>query len=425
MDKHNPETERAVLGSVLYDPACLDGLVVEESDFYEKRHQIIWRAFRRMQDSGQPIDLVNLCDFLTKKKSLKMCGDNLYVAGLTDGVFDSTNAESYSHAVKADSIKRQIHAAAHEIIRKTEEPVEDVTELVSFAQQTILDVERSQTLVGESLTRTLSVALKDIEKLSECGVTGLSTGINSLDEACYGMNVADLIILAGRPGMGKTALALNIALHTAYQKRVVAVFSMEMDASSLCSRLIRSEAEVVVKPDVKISSRNWSSLIEACDKVSSVSDYLIIDDKAEHSPQQIRSKARRLKSTIGLDLVIVDYLQLISNHIKGSNREGEVADASRQMKVLAKENSCSVLLLSQLNRGVEGREKKRPRLSDLRESGAIEQDADKVIFTYFDDQHYLDVAKHRNGPTEYFPIVFNQEIGKFREKFIGGGHYGG
>lgn len=393
------EAEQAVLGSVLISGAASDTLAaahefVEPDDFYHKANQLIFKAMLTVDDNGDEIDMVTLQAELSGNNELDDIGGLDYLAELVDASPSAANVAYYAQLVRNSAIRRRLITVANGMIADAQRN-DDVTGLLDNAEQAIMNVadERS----GEGFRRVrdvISAELDHISKLSEDNeeITGLPTGYREFDLKTSGLQPDNLVILAARPAVGKTALALNIAQNVAVsdQSKTVAIFSLEMSAESLVSRMLCAEGTIKANNlrSGNLSADEWESLMMAASALSGASIY--IDDTPGIKMSEIRAKSRRLaKEQGGLDLIVVDYLQLIEGSTKES-RQQEVSEISRQLKKLAKELNVPIIALSQLSRGVEQRQDKRPVLSDIRESGSIEQDADIVTFLYREDYYERD-----------------------------------
>lgn len=412
---NNLEAEQAVISSGLIDPDCWPNIIskLTSKDFYSETHGIIFDCIVSLYTKNQPIDMVTLADALDKIGKLEYVGGMNYITLLYNAVPSSAYAETYIDLVKRDSVMRQIIHACAEIEKTAYNKDEDA---LSFAERTIFDIsERGQVSSLMALNKTLEDTMEVFEKIfKEGGVTrGLKTGFYQLDQRTNGLQKSDLIVIAARPGIGKTSLAMNIVSNAALESGAkCAVFSLEMSKEQLAQRMLCSVSGVSMSKALRgdLSESDWSKLWKAQKKLADANIY--VDDSSLNKPSQIISKCRKIKREKGLDLIMIDYLQLMTADGKADNRQTEVADISRQMKILAKEINVPVLLLSQLNRAVEQRSGKRPTLSDLRESGSIEQDADMVIFIHRNDESSganeqgkkegsyeaeLIIAKFRNG----------------------------
>jgi len=437
---HNLEAERALLGSVLLDNSALNFALetLGKDDFYSDAHRLTFEAMVGISEKSRAIDLVTLSEALAKEGLLEKAGGAAYLAALTDGVPIGAAAAmgEYCRIVKEKSTVRRLINASNNVIARCMEGSDDPETLIDLAQSQVFDIAEQRVQPGFSTIRDIvRTSFGKIDVLFDRGqrVTGVETGLVDLDTMTSGLQAGELIIIAARPSLGKTALALNIAAHAAIEKgKVVGMFSLEMSKESLVIRLLCSEARIDShKLRTGFSSRDdWQRMTPALNRLSEAP--LFIEDTPALSIMQIRAKARRLKAEKGLDLLIVDYLQLISGQGRFENRTQEVSYISRGLKSIAKELSVPVLALSQLSRAPEQRPGQRPQLSDLRESGSIEQDADVVIFIFREkkaavegeegeepqggSETHLIVGKQRNGPTGEVPVVFLKPYARFENR---------
>jgi replicative DNA helicase len=429
---HDIEAEKAVLSAILLDNDAIHAVVTEvrEEDFYHPAHQILYRSMVRLRDENQPVDLTTLAAFLKGEGLLDSVGGVVTLAEIADYEATPANIIHYAKIVRDRAIKRSLISTASEIVALGYDQGERADNLLDEAESLIfgLSTEKASTSLS-SLSIEMHDAVDHIDMLMNRSgeLTGLSTGFSQLDLMTGGLQPGELFILAARPSMGKTALALNVARNVAVDsEKKVAVFSLEMTTRSLVMRMLSSEAQVdfAAFRSGLISTDAHSRLMESAGRLSDAKIW--IDDTGSASILEIRAKCRRLKSQHGLDLVIVDYLQLARGDRNTQSREQEISEISRGLKGLAKELDIPVLALSQLNRGPESRkEDKRPMLSDLRESGAIEQDADIIGFIYrdivynketeFEDLAELILAKQRNGPTGTVKLEFVGRYALFRD----------
>ncbi|NWF99600.1 MAG: replicative DNA helicase [Thermoanaerobaculaceae bacterium] len=439
----NPEAERAVLGAILADANCFFRVVdrLRAEDFHNAAHRTLFAAFSQLAATNQTIDLVSTIDQLERTGNLDAAGGRLYLANLTSQLPDPANVEYYADIVRDRAVKRELVGVSQQLLALSARDEGEAAEALEAAEAAIIAVAQ-RTLQG-SLRRAGEVAKEElgrIESISKAGLayTGISTGFYKLDELTSGLQKQDLIILAARPGVGKTAMALNIAAHCAIRQRLhVAIFSLEMSASALVRRLLAAEARINLRKLTRgVLSRtpvsgsgkeaDWTILADAADRLAEAD--LWIDDSAVLSPMELRGKCRRLAMERGLDLVVVDYLQLMTAGVPTENRTQEVSAISRGLKAVAKQLNVPVLALSQLSRYSERRGgDQRPQLSDLRESGSIEQDADVVLFINRKNpalasedesreelrQAEVIVAKQRNGPTDLFRLLYLDEYTRF------------
>ena len=432
---HNEEAEKALLGSILLDESALN-IVLENlvrEDFYSESHRLIFEKMSALFDGTHVIDLVTLCEELSKEGLLEKAGGAAYLASLTDGLPVGTTASvaEYCRIVKEKSIFRQLINASHNVAARAFQGAEDPVALLDEAQSRILEIATEKKQSGfyrvQDIVRS---SFGTLDVLFDRGqqVTGVESGFKALDNMTSGLQPGELIIIAARPSLGKTALALNIAAHAAITgKRVVSIFSLEMSKESLLIRMLCSEGEIDshrLRTGFADQS-DWDRMTQALGRLSQAA--LFIDDTPALSIMQIRAKARRLQAERKkLDLLIVDYLQLVAGHGRFENRTQEVSYISRGLKAIAKELNIPVIALSQLSRAPEAGKGREPQLSDLRESGSIEQDADVVIFihragpsgdgTGLDEPGMvtqLNIGKQRNGPTGPFKLVFLKPYARF------------
>ncbi len=430
---HSLEAETAVLGAVLLSNDALNRAleVLKPADFYDQRHQVVFEAMIELGDQMRPVDLVTLAEALKAKGRLEDIG-GAYLSRLSDAVATSAHVSHHARIVKGHSLARDLIHRATEIISQSFESAVDIDELLDEAEQSIFEVAEARVKPAfEPVSDVIKTSMKRIEELIDKPgmVTGVPTGFIELDRITAGFQVSDLIIIAGRPSMGKTALALNIAFNAAQAGVGVGVFSLEMSKDQLATRMLCAEARVDARKVRTgfISEKAWRSLIEAAGPVSEAPIWL--DDTPGIDILEMRAKARRLKKERGIGLVVVDYLQLMQGLRGAERREQEISEISRSLKAMAKELNLPVVAISQLNRRVEDRENKRPMLADLRESGAIEQDADVIIFIYREELYVKDeekrkehpergkaeviIGKQRNGPTGVIKLRFDGRYTRF------------
>lgn len=425
----NIEAEQSVLGAMLIDKDALFEVaeILSAEDFYREVHQKIFESIMALSNKGEPVDLVTVCEELQSRGLLDKVGGAVYLASLANMTPTAAHAGYYAGIVREKSVLRRLIRTSTEIIGKCYGYVENIEEFLDEAEKVIFEVARSKDSKNfVHLKDALEQTFERLERLYErrSGVTGLSTGFIDLDNITSGLQDSDLIIIAARPSMGKTTLALNIAHHIVVnEKKPVAFFSLEMSREQLAQRLLCAYAEIDSQKLRRgfLSSEEWPRLTQAVGPLSEAPLY--IDDTAAISVMETRAKSRRLKMEKGLSAIFVDYLQLMRGHEKAENRQQEISNISRALKALAKELNCPVVALSQLSRAVEQRPDKRPILSDLLESGGIEANADLVAFIYRDDYYYPDtekkhiteivIAKQRNGPTGKIELYFRDHLNKF------------
>lgn len=425
----NNEAERAVLASILIDNEAVSKVleVVREEDFYRDGHRRLYRAMLTLYQRGEPTDILNLSNYFQTIGELEMVGGASYLSDLVDTIPSSANIVSYAKIVREKGMIRKLIETASDIATMGYEGGEGAEHLLDTAERLIFNLaENRMSQAFIPVKDIVKHSFKRIEKLFENKgeITGVPTGFKDFDAITCGLQPSELIIIAGRPSMGKTALALNMAEHAAIVcRRTVAVFSLEMSKEQLVTRMLCSQAYIDSARLRKgeLHEKDWPQLTKAAGHLSDVN--LFIDDTPAISVLEMRAKSRRLKREHGLDLIIVDYLQLVRPSSDVQNREQEIADISRSLKALAKELKVPVIALSQLNRAVENRQNRRPQLADLRESGAIEQDADVIGFIYRDevyDPHSPDkgvaeiiIGKQRNGPIGLVRLAFLNQYTKF------------
>lgn len=426
----NVEAEQAVLGAVLLDGEALVTVMerIHGDDFYRASHQRIFEAMVEIADDQEPIDLVTITSRLQDKKQIEEVGGVSYLSELANSVPTAANVDYYAQIVEEKSMLRKLIRAATQIVSNGYASSDDVGELLSEAEHRILEISNRRSTSGFVPIRdVLMEVFERVEFLfnHKGGTTGIPSGFQDLDKMTSGFQKNDLIIVAARPSVGKTAFALNIAQNVGVRsKESVAIFSLEMSAAQLVQRIICAEANVDASRMRTgfLEGNDWEKMTMAISALSEAEIY--IDDSPTLTVAEIRAKCRRLKKENGLGLILIDYLQLIHGRGKsGENRQQEVSEISRTLKAIARELEVPVIALSQLSRGVEQRQDKRPMMSDLRESGSIEQDADIVAFLYRDDYYDKEsekkdiieiiIAKQRNGPVGTVELVFLKNYNKF------------
>ena len=439
---HSIESESSVLGGLLLDNAAWDRVsdLLQENDFYRFEHRMVFAAIGALINLSRPADVITVFEQLSGQGRAEEVGGLAYLNALAQYVPSAGNIRRYAEIVRERAILRKLVSASDEISTNAFNPKgRPVASILDEAEHYIFNIgeEGARTKQGFQAMDTLVVALLD--RVTEMAdnpndVTGVPTGFYDLDRLTAGFQAGDLIVLAARPSMGKTALAINIAEHVALNEGLpVAVFSMEMGAAQLAVRIVGSIGRIDQSHlrTGKLTDDEWPRLTEAIEKLRTIS--LHIDETAGLTSSELRANARRLSRKCGkLGLIVVDYLQLMSGSSSdGENRATELGEISRGLKMLAKELQCPVMALSQLNRSVETRPDKRPMMSDLRESGAIEQDADIIMFIYRDEYYTKDackepgvaeiiIAKQRNGPTGTVKLAFLRQITKFESLANGG-----
>ncbi|WP_374017809.1 replicative DNA helicase [Paenibacillus thiaminolyticus] len=426
----NLEAEQAVLGAILLQSEALITAMerIQPEDFYDPAHQMIYEAMIELGEENQPVDLVTLTAKLQAKQQLEDVGRISYLTKLANAVPTAANVDYYAQIIEEKSMMRRLIRTATQIVSEGYSGGEDVSGLLSDAERRILEISNRRSSSGFiAIKDVLMDVYERVEFLSEHqgGTTGIPSGFPDLDKMTSGFQRSDLIIVAARPSVGKTAFALNIAQNVGVRaKETVAIFSLEMSASQLVQRMICAESNVDAGRlrTGQLEDDDWEKLTMSIAALSEAEVY--IDDTPGVTVADIRAKCRRLKKERGLGMILIDYLQLIHGRGKpGENRQQEVSEISRTLKQIARELEVPVIALSQLSRGVEQRQDKRPMMSDLRESGSIEQDADIVAFLYRDDYYNQDtekkniieiiIAKQRNGPVGTVELVFLKNFNKF------------
>ncbi|MBI5304365.1 MAG: replicative DNA helicase [Chloroflexi bacterium] len=442
---HNLEAERAVIGGLLIDPDAIikTAPIVKSEDFYLEKHAWIFDAILALHERREPIDFLSVVTELDRRGKLNDVGGAAYITALINAVPTAVHIEHYAHLVERISTQRKLISAAGHIAGMAYEGVEDVDTLIDRAEESIFAVAQrrmSRDMVPIRIAVDRFLDQLDYVQKHQGEILGVPSGFVDLDRLLGGFQPSDLIIIAGRPGSGKTSFGLSVMQNAArkHHKRI-ALFSLEMSAEQLVQRLVSSMA-VIDSQSLRlgrITDEEYPKLVEATGELSETQ--IFIDDSAALTPIEIRAKARRLKSEFGLDMLIVDYLQLMTVRGRIENRVQEIAMISRQLKELARELHVPVIAMSQLSRAVESRDDHRPQLADLRESGSIEQDADVVMFIFREKTYYptiekwqakhpnkpypdkiaeLIVAKHRHGPTKDLQLLFIEEQAKFENLLV-------
>ncbi|MFH1062591.1 MAG: replicative DNA helicase [Candidatus Omnitrophota bacterium] len=426
----NNEAEMAVLGSMLLEEAAISDIVeiLDEDCFYRDNHQKIFKAMIGLYSEAKPIDLITLSDFLFKENELEKVGGAGYLTELANAVPTAANVLHHAKIVKEKAILRKLISTATNIVTQGYEPDQDVDGLLDTAERLIFEIAGSKAKSGiVSIKELIKNSIETIEKLYQrkTQVTGIPTGFQDIDVITAGLQPADLIIVAGRPSMGKSALICGFAEHAAViQKVPTAIFSLEMSKESLVQRILCSHARVDMQAVRTgfLSQDHWGDLVNAAGRMSTAP--LFIDDSPGLNVLELRAKARRLKAQHNIGMIILDYLQLMqAAGFRGESRQQEISDISRSLKGLAREINVPLIAVSQLSRATESRDGFRPRLSDLRDSGAIEQDAD-VVMLLFREEYYnpteenkgiaeVIIAKQRNGPVGTKKLTFVKEFSRF------------
>jgi replicative DNA helicase len=425
------EAEESILSAILLDNSTLLDIleILTPEDFYRSAHQKIFAGITELFSRAEPVDLVTLTNLLRDNNHLESVGGAAYLARLVDTVPSAINVQHYARIVRDKSSLRRLIAKANDITQHCYNDSGNLDDVLNFAESAVFEIsEDKHQAAFHPISKIIESNIDALEERQgqRALVTGVPTGYTRLDHITSGLQGSDLIILAARPSMGKTAMALNMARHAAVEGNVqVAIFSLEMSKEQLSERMLCAEARVDSNRlrGGFLNPEDWHRITEAASVLSEAP--LFIDDSPDISATSIRTKSRRLKMDKGLGLIIIDYLQLMKGRTSTERRDLEISEISRALKLLAKELNVPVLALSQLNRKLEERSDKRPQLSDLRESGALEQDADVVAFIYRDEVYNKDennpnrgtaeilVAKQRNGPTGVVPLTFLNAYTRF------------
>jgi replicative DNA helicase len=438
---HNLEAEKAVLGAILINNQVFNQAaeVIDAQDFFRDAHQRIWNKMVGLTDRSEAIDPVTLKDELVRSGDLDDVGGPAYISSLTDGVPRSSNVEYYAKIVKEKSTLRRLIQSAHEVLGRAYDAEENADDLLDEAERSIFQIAEHRLRAGfVKLSELVDSGYQIIEQLQQHRglVTGVPSGFTDLDELTSGFQKSDLVIVAARPAMGKTSFVLNAALHCGTMAgKSVGIFSLEMSKEQLFMRMLTSEARVDAHRfrGGFLGEQDYARLVEAFGRLHDAK--VFIDDTPSVGILEMRAKARRLKLEHGLDMLVIDYLQLMQGRGRFDNRQQELASISRSLKILAKELNIPILALSQLSRATESRGDHRPQLSDLRESGALEQDADIVLFIFREEMYTTDgepnpdaegtaeiiIGKQRNGPTGTVKLAFLKQFTRFENLYGGGG----
>lgn len=429
---HSIEAEQSVLGAMMVSKEAINTAVeiIKPDDFYKGVNKEIFEAILGLFSINEPVDLITLSEELRRRGTLDNVGGITYIANLSTSVATTANTKYYCKIVEEKSVLRRLIHSSDEIMSKAYEDNEDVNAIIEKAEKNIFDITQGSHKEGFSpINEVLLSSFAQIEEraANKGSLTGLTTGFLDLDNKLSGLQKADLVLLAARPSMGKTALGINIATNAAAKAGAkVAVFSLEMSKEQLVQRMISATAHVDLQKIISgnLIDNEWMQVVNSMGPLSQMN--VFIDDTAGISLMEMKAKSRRLKIEKGLDLIVIDYLQLMQLEGHTESRQQEISAISRGLKALAKEMECPVVALSQLSRAPELRADHRPILSDLRESGAIEQDADVVMFLYRDEYYNQEsekknigeviIAKHRNGPTGSLELVWKGEYTKFLNK---------
>lgn len=430
---HSDEAEKSVLGAMLLSKDALFDAqeVVKREDFYNEAHREIFDGISALYRRNEPVDVLTVTEELSKRKTLEMAGGRAYVAYLSTQVPTTANVSQYGKIVAEKSVLRQLIAASGDILDESYQEKITPEEVLDSAERRIFEIARGRQ--KNDYVHIKDVLWKNIEKLDELSkmegnITGLTTGFADLDAKTSGLQKSDLVMIAARPAMGKTAFALNIAQNAANKANAtVMIFSLEMSTEQLGQRLMSMESRIEMQKLKKgnLETSDWDQIHIALDALSKTN--IIIDDSVGITAMEIKNKCRRLKAECGLDLIIIDYLQLMTYEGRAESRQQEITALSRFLKLLAREMDCPVIVLSQLSRAPEQRQDHRPILSDLRESGSIEQDADIVMFLYRDEYYNPEttekpnvcdviIAKQRSGPTGTVELAWLGKYTRFVDK---------
>ena len=427
---HDSAAEESVVGSMLFDKDAIDlaGELLLKEDFYEKQYGIVFEAMVELNNAGKSVDMVTLQSYLKEKDVPDEISSLEFLQGIMQLYISSSNVKQYAEIVKKHSLLRRLIRVSDEISNDCYSQNKSLNEIFEDTEKKIFDiVQRKNTGDFTPINKIVETSIKRLQTIMMSGsrITGISTGFTDLDNTLSGLQPSDLILIAARPSMGKTAFALNIAQYAAVRENnCTAIFSLEMSKEQLVNRLLAMDATVDAQKlrNADLEDNEIEYIMESAVKLGS--SKLIIDDTSGISVSELRTKCRKYKIEHDLKLVIIDYLQLMSGGGRNESRQQEISDISRSLKSLAREINVPVVALSQLSRAVEKRDDHRPMLSDLRESGAIEQDADVVMFLYREDYYNKDtdrkniaeviVAKQRNGPVKTTELVWNPQFTKFR-----------
>lgn len=429
----NMEAEQSILGGLMLEAEAFDQVadIIDVDDFYGPSHQKIYATIKDLVNRSKPIDIVTVTDLLQSRGEFDSIGGFVYLASLLEKTISAANIATYAQIVKEKSLLRKlIHTSSEIIERAFTNENQDVELLLDQAESDIFKIGENKSSQG--LVVSMEIVKDSIKKIEQLyqekkDITGIATGFTDLDKMTAGLHPGELVIVAARPSMGKTAFGLNIASHATLRlKKSVAFFSLEMSKESVMMRMLAAEAKVSMSSirNGRLSDTDWPKLIASAGTLSEAK--LFIDDTSGISPYEIRARCRRLKAQHGLDMIMIDYLQLMDLKQRVESRERAVAEISKNLKVIAKELKVPVLAMAQLNRGVEGRSDRKPMLSDLRESGSIEQDADVIMLLFREDYYEKEdpekkgkalviVGKQRNGATGDVSLRFDAQYNRFRD----------
>jgi replicative DNA helicase len=426
---HNIDAEQSVLGAMILDKEAIvmSTELIRGEDFYKEAHKEIYDAIIALYSRDEPVDLVTLSEELGQRQTLEAIGGITYLTSLSSAVPTTTNVKYYAKIVEEKSILRRLIKASSEILEKGYQAEEEVNNILDLAEKNIFDISQKKSQEGFAVIREVLLETFDqIDALykNKGGITGLTTGFADIDRKTSGLQRSDLILIAARPSMGKTAFSINVAQNAAIKTDAsVAIFSLEMSKEQLVQRMLSSESHIEIQKirTGGLTEDEWPKLARAMGPLAQAK--IFIDDTPGITVMEMKAKCRRLKMEKGLDLVLIDYLQLMSGDGRSESRQQEISNISRSLKGLAREMDCPVIALSQLSRAPELRADHRPILSDLRESGAIEQDADIVMFLYRDEYYHDDsekknigeviIAKQRNGSTGTVELAWLGPFTKF------------
>lgn len=429
---HSVESEQSILGSILLDKDAIITVTetIQPEDFYKEAHKIIYECMLKLNSKNEPIDLITLTEELKKQDALENIGGISYITSLSTIVPTTTNVKYYADIVKEKSVLRKLIKVSNDILNLGYDKSVKVEDILEQAEKKIFDISQEKSSEDfKSINSVLMDAYDMIEKLytNKEDITGITTGFEDLNKKINGLQRTDLILVAARPAMGKTAFSLNLVQNAALKGNAsVAVFSLEMSKEQLVQRMLSAQSNVELKKikTGNLDENDWPRIIDAMSVLSNAN--IFIDDTPGIKMSELRSKCRKLKIEKGLDFILIDYLQLMEGEGNNESRQQEISKISRSLKIIAKELNCPVVALSQLSRAPEQRSDHRPMLSDLRESGAIEQDADIVMFLYRDEYYHPDserknigevlIAKNRHGETGSVELVWLGEIQKFANK---------
>lgn len=430
------EAEQSLLGSLLLDQRAMDDIEsdIEVRDFYRSDHQHIFKAIQELNERDDAVDVVTVSEELDKDGKLKQIGGLAYLGALVKNTPNSGNIHSYAKIVRERAILRRLIQTSNDIIEKAYHPDGMMpAHVLDYAEQAILKIAQQEGNSGQTFDQIESLLAKSLDKIQDLYengslVTGISTGFTKLDQLTTGLHPGELVIVAGRPSMGKTSFSMNIVENAAVRNNTpVAIYSMEMPGDQISTRMLSSLSRINSNKlrTGRLSESDFPKLMSTMNIIKDKPIY--VDDSAGLSPLEVRSRARRLASKLegGLGLIVIDYLQLMAGSGDSDNRTAEISDITRSLKALAKELEVPIVVLSQLNRSLEQRPNKRPIMSDLRESGAIEQDADLILFIYRDEVYNKDseakgsaeiiIGKQRNGPIDTVKLKFLGEFTKFED----------